>query len=93
MYYFLHPIKTWECHQNTIPCYRYWAISERWAVLAAPFAARLMGHQQITDSYLLGLAVKQDGVLVTFDKGIKYLAGTGYSRNVLALDSPRPVRR
>jgi hypothetical protein len=32
------------------------------------------------------MAVKEHGVLVTFDKGIRYLAGTDYSRNVLVLD-------
>ncbi len=67
------------------PGYRYWSISDRWVVLTAPFSARLLGHQQVTDSYLLGLAVKEEGVLVTFDKGIKYLAGGEYSRNLLVL--------
>ena len=68
------------------PGYRYWSISDKWAVLTAPFSARLLGHQQVTDAYLLGLAIKEEGVLVTFDKGIKYLAGTDYSRNLLVLD-------
>jgi hypothetical protein len=35
---------------------------------------------------LLGLAVKESGVLVTFDKAIKYLAGAIYSQNVLVLE-------
>ena len=69
----------------THPGYRYWTISDKWAVLTAPFSARLLGHQQVTDSYLLGLAVKEKGVLVTFDRGIKYLAGAEYSRNLLVL--------
>jgi hypothetical protein len=68
------------------PGYRYWSIADTWAVLTAPFSARLLGHQQVTDAYLLGLAIKEKGVLVTFDKGIKYLAGTDYSRNLLVLD-------
>ncbi len=71
----------------THPGYCYWTISDSWAVLTAPFSARLLGHQQVTDAYLLGLAVKEDGVLVTFDRGIKYLAGTEFSRNLLVLDS------
>ncbi len=70
----------------THPGYRYWSITDRWAVLTAPFSARVLGHQQVTDAYLLGLAIKEEGVLVTFDKGIKYLAGTDYSRNLLVLD-------
>jgi toxin-antitoxin system PIN domain toxin len=68
------------------PGYHYWAISVPWTKLTTGFSARVLGHQQVTDSYLLGLAVKEDGVLVTFDKGIKYLAGTEYSRNLLVLD-------
>jgi toxin-antitoxin system PIN domain toxin len=71
----------------THPGYRYWAISDKWAVLTASFSARLLGHQQVTDAYLLGLAVKEKGVLVTFDRGIGYLAGADYSRNLLVLNS------
>ena len=32
---------------------------------------RLHGHQQVTDVYLLGLAVAHGGRLVTFDQGIR----------------------
>ena len=69
------------------PGYRYWPLIEGWVTLTAPFAARINGHQQVTDAYLLGLAIKENGVLVTFDRGIKYLAGAEFSRNVLVLDS------
>jgi len=38
---------------------------------AVAFArVRLMGHQQVTDAYLLGLAMRRNGVLATLDKGI-----------------------
>jgi toxin-antitoxin system PIN domain toxin len=70
----------------THPGYRYWPIVDTWAALTAPFSARMLGHQQVTDAYLLGLAVKEDGVLVTFDKAIRYLAGIEYSRNLLVLE-------
>jgi predicted nucleic acid-binding protein len=68
--------------------YRYWPITqtESWVAVTARFAARITGHQQITDAYLLGLAIKEDGVLVTFDRGIKYMAGAEFSRNVLILE-------
>ncbi len=66
--------------------YRFWPISEGWSSLAAPFIERVFGHQQITDAYLLGLAVKEDGVLVTMDKAIQYMAGIEYSKNVLVLE-------
>ena len=68
------------------PGYRFWPIVDDWTTLAAPLIERVFGHQQITDAYLLGLAVKEDGILVTMDKAIKYLAGTKHSRNVLLLE-------
>lgn len=66
--------------------YCYWPIAESWAALTAPFADRIFGHQQVTDAYLLGLAIKEDGVLVTFDRGLKYMAGSDFSRNLLILE-------
>ena len=66
--------------------YRFWPITSGWTSLAEPFYERMFGHQQVTDAYLLGLAVKEDGVLVTMDKSIRYLAGQRYSRNLLVLE-------
>jgi toxin-antitoxin system PIN domain toxin len=34
---------------------------------------RLMGHQQVTDAYLLGLAIRRGGVLATLDQRITAL--------------------
>ena len=68
------------------PGYRYWPITAGWSVLAEPFRERIYGHQQITDAYLLGLAVKDNGVLVTLDKAIRFIAGERYNRNVLVLE-------
>ena len=67
------------------PGYRYWVISEPWAALTVPFFARLLGHQQVTDAYLLGLAVRENGILVTFDKAVRYLAGSEYTKNLVVL--------
>jgi toxin-antitoxin system PIN domain toxin len=64
------------------PLYGYWEIKESWVDLTAPFAARISGHQQITDAYLLGLVIKEKGVLVTFDKGIQYMAGAEFRKHV-----------
>ena len=66
--------------------YRYWSIADSWISLTAYFRDRIFGPQQITDAYLLGLAIKEDGVLVTFDRGLKYLAGPQFSRNLLVLE-------
>jgi len=66
--------------------YWYCPIDRSWVTLTAPFANRVRGHQQVTDAYLLGLAIKEDGVLVTFDRGLRYLAGAEFARNLLVLD-------
>ncbi len=36
--------------------------------------AAVVGHRQVTDAYLLALARRRDGVLVTFDDGVRSLA-------------------
>jgi toxin-antitoxin system PIN domain toxin len=42
---------------------------------AVAFAGvRLVGHQQVTDAYLLGLAIRRGGVLATLDKRIDALS-------------------
>lgn len=64
----------------------YWEITTSWVDLTARFASRIKGHQQVTDAYLLGLAIKEDGVLVTFDRGLRYMAGREFSRNLLILE-------
>ncbi|MDR3723541.1 MAG: VapC toxin family PIN domain ribonuclease [Terracidiphilus sp.] len=70
------------------PGYCYWPIMEmdKWALLTAPFAARIVGHQQVTDAYLLGLAIKYEGVLVSFDKALLHLAGPEYLKNLRVLE-------
>ena len=66
--------------------FRFWPITASWATLAAPFMNQIFGHKQITDAYLLGLAVKEKGVLVTLDRGIRHMAGERYAGNVLVLE-------
>lgn len=84
-------VSVWEASEilkalESHPGYRYWPITSCWSVLAEPFRERIYGHQQITDAYLLGLAVKENGVLVTLDKAIRFIAGERYSSNVLVLE-------
>jgi uncharacterized protein len=66
--------------------YRYWPINESWVAITASFAKRIFGHQQVTDAYLLGLAIKENGVLITFDKAIRYMAGDEFSQNVFVIE-------
>ncbi len=49
------------------------------------FQERLIGHRQVTDAYLLGLAIKNKGQLVTLDRGIEALAGSELAQYVTVL--------
>jgi toxin-antitoxin system PIN domain toxin len=51
-----------------------------------PFAEEMFGHQQVTDGYLLGVALKAKAVLVTLDGGIKSLAGNEFSEAVFVIE-------
>jgi uncharacterized protein len=66
--------------------FSYWPIRSSWASLTEPFQDRVYGHQQVTDAYLLGLAIHENGVLVTLDKAIRHLAGSKYSKHLLVLE-------
>lgn len=57
------------------PGYHYQGVTVDWHTLCDPFFPRLYGTKQVTDAYLLGLAVREGLVLVTLDKGILHLAG------------------
>jgi toxin-antitoxin system PIN domain toxin len=48
-------------------------------------ADKLFGPNQLTDAYLLGLAIAKDGILVTLDRGIIQLAGSSFAGHVLVL--------
>ena len=68
------------------PGYRYWPITDSWASLIEPFREKVYGHQQVTDAFLLGLAIKENGVLVTLDKAIRHMAGPKYAKHLLVLE-------
>ena len=50
--------------------HQFWKDEITFADAVQPFQARLKGHQQVADAYLLGLAMHQRGKLATFDKKI-----------------------
>jgi hypothetical protein len=50
--------------------------------VAALCTGGLMGHRQVTDAYLLALAVKRKCKLVTFDSGLAQLLATESERRV-----------
>ena len=65
--------------------YHYQPIAGDWQTLCGPFFKRLFGHNQVTDAYLLGLAVHRGLVLATFDRAILHLAGE-HGKHVLLLE-------
>lgn len=52
----------------------FWADELPVAEAVAFTGVRLMGHQQVTDAYLLGLAIRKGGLLATLDQRISELA-------------------
>jgi len=53
--------------------HRFWADDLGVAEALAQFEGRLNGHQQVTDGYLLALAIHQKGRLATLDSGVASL--------------------
>jgi toxin-antitoxin system PIN domain toxin len=51
----------------------FWADELPFADAVAFAGVRLIGHQQVTDAYLLGLAIHRGGVLATLDQRIEAL--------------------
>ena len=69
-----------------LPGHRFWAMDVDFLDAVEPFTERLFGHQRVSDAYLLGLAVKKKGRLVTLDRAIKALAGSDFRGYVLLLE-------
>jgi uncharacterized protein len=55
------------------PAHRFWSDEVSFAHALEPFAQRLAGHQQVTDAYLLGLAIHKKGKLATMDRAVRVL--------------------
>ncbi|MBN2496419.1 MAG: VapC toxin family PIN domain ribonuclease [Deltaproteobacteria bacterium] len=56
--------------------HEFWADDVDLGVPEAVPASLLLGHQQVTDAYLLGLAIHHRGRLATFDHGVLALLPT-----------------
>lgn len=52
------------------PSHRFWADELSFIQALEPFHPRLAGHQQVTDAYLLGLAMHRKGKLATMDRAV-----------------------
>ena len=65
--------KTTEANKH----HEFWADDLPLSALSASIRQRLQGHQQISDAYLLTLAMRHRGKLLTFDRRILQLAPEG----------------
>lgn len=52
------------------PSHHFWPDEISFVQATQPFAPRLAGHQQVTDAYLLGLALHKKGKLATMDRAV-----------------------
>jgi len=55
------------------PAHRFWADEFSMIDSLKPFAQKLAGYQQVTDAYLLGLAIHKRGKLATMDRAVRTL--------------------
>jgi len=62
------------------PRHQFWADNLSLRDAVQPFEERLVGHRQITDAYLLGLAIQKKGKLATLDQNMVTLFGRGDPR-------------
>jgi toxin-antitoxin system PIN domain toxin len=69
----------------SLPNVAHLPVSLSWLELIRPIAPRLQGYRQVTDALLLGIAIQNNAILVTLDRGIQALAGEAYAANVLTL--------
>jgi len=65
--------RTTEASMN----HEFWADDLPLSALSPSIQRRLHGHQQITDAYLLALAIHHRGILLTFDRRLEALAPEG----------------
>jgi uncharacterized protein len=59
------------------PAHQFWPDDVMVTDALATFGKRLIGHRQVTDAYLLGLAIKKRGKLATLDRSVGELLGRG----------------
>jgi hypothetical protein len=60
-------------------------LADSWISLIQPLIPRMHGYRQVTDALLLGLAIRNEAILVTLDRAIQALAGEVYAANLLTL--------
>ena len=64
------------------PRHVFWPDAPPYLDITGVLATRIQGHRQITDSYLVGLAIRNKATLATLDSGIRQLAGAEFGSHV-----------
>ena len=64
---------------DQLPGHVYWPDDPSYLDATKILFERMQGHRQITDAYLLGLAIHNKGKLATLDRGIRHLAGREFA--------------
>ncbi|HTZ90503.1 MAG TPA: TA system VapC family ribonuclease toxin [Alloacidobacterium sp.] len=64
----------------------FWDLDVGFLEATAPLADRILGHRQVTDAYLLGLAIHRKGTLATLDRAVRHLAGSDFARHLLVIE-------
>jgi predicted nucleic acid-binding protein len=59
--------------------HEFWADSVQVPAAVKGLVDRLQGYRQLTDAYLLSLAYHRKGVVATFDRGVRGLAGQTFA--------------
>jgi uncharacterized protein len=55
------------------PAHQFWPDEVSLVQALEPFLRRSVGHQQVTDAYLLGLVMRKNGTLATMDSAVRAL--------------------
>ena len=67
---------------TSLPGHAYWPMDIPYLEATEPFGPRMHGHRQVTDAFLLGVALHHGGKLATMDKAILHLAGSEFANSV-----------
>jgi hypothetical protein len=70
-----------------LPGHVFWPDTPTYLDNTKSIFARMQGHRQTTDAYLLGLAVYNHGKLATLDRGISHLAGNEFAANLEIIEA------
>jgi toxin-antitoxin system PIN domain toxin len=67
------------------PSHQFWPDDISFAEAVEPMQKQMQGHQQVSDAYLLGLALHRKGKLATMDRGVLTLLPKDKQASVVVL--------